>query len=162
MAGLKVSEIITILSGVVCVMKLKTSIHRLGEWKQKLASLIQAYQPRDVFNGDETGPFLEVYQQEPYLRAKRSVLEYNGSLTKKTLDDCCRYGGVASWFQHENKKPKQEGLAFFGHHHIKLSNVSHTLPWEHNIDNPAHGSWCNIHSQMFTQEESSTASSYRY
>ncbi|KAJ8866994.1 hypothetical protein PR048_032856 [Dryococelus australis] len=66
MAGFKVSEIVIIFSRVAYVT--------VDEWKQKLASLIQEYQPRDVFNSDETGLFLRTLAecQEKCITGKKA------------------------------------------------------------------------------------------
>ncbi|KAJ8896801.1 hypothetical protein PR048_002146 [Dryococelus australis] len=45
------------------------------EWKQKISIAHSEYQPRDMFYDDGIGLFLELYQQESWLGAKRSVLE---------------------------------------------------------------------------------------
>ena len=50
----------------------------ISEWKEKLPSLLQNYDERDIFNLDETGLFLNYSQKEPLQLKVIAAMEGNG------------------------------------------------------------------------------------
>ncbi|KAJ8895431.1 hypothetical protein PR048_000763 [Dryococelus australis] len=134
-----------IVWGSVCGESKDVDSQTVGEWKRKLASLIQGYQPRDVFNGDETVLVCRAIPTRTLAKRKEKCVvgieipfQYNGSLTKKSWMTAAIMEEWLHGFNLKMKNQNRKVLLFLDnatcHPHIKLSNASLIFFPANNID----------------------------
>jgi hypothetical protein len=78
MGGSRVSNIAITLFLMLCVVK------TVADWKGKIEELVAGYEPRNVYNGDETGLFFTVLPSKTLtVRGDKCT---GGKLSKEILD----------------------------------------------------------------------------